>query len=822
MGSVTEAANSNSINSSNRSNDFTFGVNRVNRAARQLLINGEAAKLGARAFDVMLALLDRRDRTVTKNELLEVVWPGLVVEENNLQVHIWTLRKLLGPQAISTIPGRGYRFTAALATAADAAKVAALPAVAPVVAAAEIPATLFGREHDLTALPQSVKAHRLVTVIGTGGIGKTSLAKAVASELRPTFADGTWIVDLAALEEGAQLPAVIARTLNVTLGAGASADALAIALQRQHLLIVLDNCEHVLLPVATLAALLLAAAPKLHVLATSQEPLRLASEHLYRVGALALPAEATLTNARHSGAVRLFEERARQTDMRFTLTEDNIEAVVDICTQLDGVALAIELAAARVALLGVHGVRDRLGQRLSLLSSTSRALSERHRTLRAALQWSHALLSVEQKMVFRRLGVMSGRFSLDAAQQVASDESIDAWAALDHLGALVEKSLVAAECDSRGDMSYRMLETMRHFSLECIAESGEEHATRERHLAFFLALAEQAEASLAGPQQGAWLDRLTIDRDNLLAALAWCEHGVNGAERGLRITIALERFWLSRGMMAQGHLACVAALALPGAEQHAKLCCHALVLSGHMLSYRGLDAEAIVQFQKSVALARSGGFMELLTRGLSRLGYAHLSRRDLKTARACLEEAYALSSPLSTESSLTNIAANMLAELERLEGNIDAARALYERGLRIARAEGDRLSTMIGLNNLSMIAVMQHDHSRARAMLLESLAISDELRSRRGRLVVMEVCAGLAASLGLWSLTPRFDGAADIHTVQMGRRRDLPDVEFLAPLVDRAKHALGRSDYEAAINAGRALSYDEAVAEMLQWLRTVV
>ena len=181
----------------------------------------------------------------------------------------------------------------------------------------------------------------------------------------------------------------------------------------------------------------------------------------------------------------MFEERARQADMRFTLTETNIEAVVDICTQLDGVALAIELAAARVALLGVYGVRDRLGQRLSLLSSSSRALSVRHRTLRAALQWSHALLSVEQQIVFRRLGVMSGRFSLAAAQQVASDTTMDAWATLDHLGALVEKSLVAAEADSRGDMSYRMLETMRHFALECSAKPGEVAATRERNLAFF-------------------------------------------------------------------------------------------------------------------------------------------------------------------------------------------------------------------------------------------------------------------------------------------------------------------------------------------------
>ena len=811
-----------SLSARNSVRDFTFGRCVIRASARQLLIDDNPAKLGARAYDVLLALIDRRDRTVTKNELLDVVWPGLVVEENNLQVHIWTLRKLLGPQAISTIPGRGYRFTAAVASDAESANAAASRTSAPVAQFAEAAATLFGREHDLIALPQAVMAHRLVTIIGTGGIGKTALAKAVVNSLNTKFDHGTWLVDLAALDDAAQLVPAIARALNVTLGAGLNADALAKALQQQHLMIVLDNCEHLLRPLATLAAQLLNAAPQLHLLATSQEQLKLPGEYLYRVGTLGLPAEATLDKARHAGAVLLFEARAHHADMRFALTEGNIEAVVDICSQLDGVALAIELAAARVALLGVHGVHDRLGQRLSLLSSTSRAssLSERHRTLRAALQWSHALLSVEQKIVFGRLGIMSGRFSLDAAQQVATDDAIDEWAVLDHLGALVEKSLIAAESDSRGEMSYRMLETMRHFALERVAESGEEAATRERHLSFCVLLAERAEEPLFGPRQGIWLDRLSIDRDNLLAALAWCEHAANGAERGLRLTTALERFWLSRGMMAQGHLACVAALALPGAQQHAKLCCQALLLSGQMLSYRGLDIEAITQFQKSLALARSGGFEALLARALSRIGYAYLSTHDLKAARAYLEEAFVMSARVTTESARNNIASNALAELERLEGNLDAALTLYEGELRTVRDTGDRLSTMISLNNLSMIAVVQRNHSRARSMLLESLAISDELGSRRGRLVVMEVCAGLAASLEQWPLTPRFDGAADLHTVQMGRRRDLPDAAFLAPLVERAKHALGQVDYDAALAAGRALSYDEAVAEMTKWLRS--
>ena len=574
---------------------------------------------------------------------------------------------------------------------------------------------------------------------------------------------------------------------------------------------------------AALAVALMDTAPGLHLLATSQEPLKLPGEQLYRLAALALPNHITLANARQAGAVRLFVERARQADLRFALTDENVAVVVDICAQLDGVALAIELAAARVALLGVNGVRDRLGQRLSLLSSSrvTPGLSARHQTLRAALQWSHGLLSTEQQTVFRRLSVMSGRFSLEAAQQVACDAMIDEWAALDHLGALVEKSLVAAEPYARGEVSYRLLETMRHFALERIAESGEEAATRERHLAFCLDLAERARAPLEGPQQGAWLARLDIDRDNLLAAHAWCDHAENGTERGLRLVTVLGRFWLSRGMMVQGQLACLVALARPGASTFPRLYCEALTEAGHLCSYRGLDAESSVHFQNSIAVARSGGFTDLLVHALARLGYVHLSLGERASARQCLEEAIAVARRMDDPRGTVEIAANSLAELERIEGNIDAARRLYEESLRKMRASWDRLSTMIGLNNLSMCAVVTNEPMRARDMLLESLAISDELGSRRGRLVVMEVCAGLAATLEQWALTPRFDAAADIHTVQMSRRRDVPDVAFLAPLLEGARIGLGPAAYAKAFAAGRTLSYDDAVAEMTQWLRTL-
>ena len=403
--------------------EHDFGRVRILTAQRQLLIDEAPAKLGARAFDVLLALVEHRDRVVGKTELFDLVWPNLVVEENNLQVQISALRKLLGPRAVATIPGRGYRFTLAAVRGPNSepnsgpnsepvsepgsdASAQAMGAAAskqetpPAATQTNLPGSrpqLFGRSADVAEVKSLIQQHRLVSIIGAGGIGKTALALEVAHRFPGEFADGVWLVELAALTSAELVPGAIAAAFNVRLPAETTAQpALIEAFKRRKVLLVLDNCEHLIDSVVETTAALLAACPGVRVLATTQEILRLPAEQAYRLGPLAVPASSDSSNmgdAMLYSAVELFAHRVRALERSFEVNANNVAAVVEICRRLDGIALAIEMAAARVPLLGVEGVRSRLDERFRLLSAGNRIALRRHQTLRAALEWSHGHLS---------------------------------------------------------------------------------------------------------------------------------------------------------------------------------------------------------------------------------------------------------------------------------------------------------------------------------------------------------------------------------------------------------------------------------------------
>jgi len=502
-----------------------FGRFEVLTTERRLLVDGQPAPVGARAFDVLLALIERRDRVVSKGELLDIVWPRLVVEENNLQVQISALRKLLGPEVIATIPGRGYRFATRLdgerqaaASPAEAKPAPGEVSPPPTNLPERLPA-LYGREQDLKVLRALVETHPLVTIAGTGGIGKTRLAMALAHELRGRYADGVWMIELASLNDPALVLPTIAQALQIPLsGHQPPQEELIGALHPQSVLLVLDNCEHVLDVVSAFAANIVREAPGVRLLATSQELLRLPDEQLLRLAPLAVPEHRQAAQAAEFGAVRLFVERVRGLDAGFELTPANADAIIDICGQLDGIALAIELAAARVPLLGVEGIRDRLSERFRVLTGGARVSLRRHQTLRAALDWSHNLLSADEQKVFRRLGVFAGGFTIESAQRIAGDDEIDEWAALDHVSGLIDKSLVLADGGLRP--RYRLLETARSYAVEKLAEAGETDAWLRRH-----AIATQALLERAVKRRDTEL--LAQEMNNVRAAFAWAvgRHG---------------------------------------------------------------------------------------------------------------------------------------------------------------------------------------------------------------------------------------------------------------------------------------------------------
>ncbi|KQV83034.1 winged helix-turn-helix domain-containing protein [Rhizobacter sp. Root1221] len=531
---------------------WLFADFEVRPGERRLAVRGQVVQIGARAFDLLVALVERSDRVVSKHELLDVVWPKLVVEENNLQVHIHALRKLLGPSAITTVPGRGYRFTAEPVGAPPAppqpdAGEALSREVGVHAADGNLPvhvSDLIGRADDLAALRAMLESQRLVTITGAGGIGKTRLAQAVAHELRGQHAQGAWMVELAAVTDPDLLVPLVAQTIGIPLsGARPPIDELADALRQQHLLLVLDNCEHLVDAVGALALRLLGSAPSVRLLGTSQELLRVAEERVYKVSPLAVPVERDLDRARHFGAVQLFAERARALERTFELDERNIDAVVDICARLDGMPLAIELAAARVPLLGVYGIHDRLGERFRVLTGGARVSLRRHQTLRAALDWSYQLLSDNEQKVFGRLALFSDGFVVEGAQALAADNNVDAWAVLDLLSALVDKSLVLVDNGTRP--RYRLLETTRAYAFERLAEAGHIDHWLRRHAEATRTLVDRAVRQRD-------LDWLWAEMNNVRAAFAWATGPGGDDEIAVALATSSSMVLAVAGMVSEG------------------------------------------------------------------------------------------------------------------------------------------------------------------------------------------------------------------------------------------------------------------------------
>jgi predicted ATPase/DNA-binding SARP family transcriptional activator/DNA-binding CsgD family transcriptional regulator len=719
--------------------------------------------------------------------------------------------------------------------------------------------SFIGRERERLEVKRLLAMTRLLTLMGAGGCGKTRLALAVTGDLVGAYPEGAWLVDLAPLAEAELVPQAVAKALGVREQPGrALLETLGDTLRSSKLLLVMDNCEHLVEAVVGLVDVLLDSCPMLRVLATSRETLNAAGEIDWVVPSLTVPGsrqEEAYTSQELEAyeSVRLFVDRARQRDPSFELTSSNGQAVAQVCQRLDGIPLAIELAAGRMEVLSAEQLASRLEDYLKLLTR-GRTADPRHRTLRATLEWSHELLSEAERTLFGRLSVFAGGWTLEAAEEVCSGEGVEQDDVLEMLSELVDKSLVVVESSpgEEGVPRFRMLEPIRQYGQERVEESGTAEWVMERHAKYCLALAQQAEPELEGAHQIRWMDRLEAEHDNLRAALSWALEG-GQAELGLRLAGALRLFWvghshyregrrwyeegLKRGHSAPQHMR---ANALAGAGLFTKALGDlelarerledGLVLYRQVGDRRGAAtclrllgdtflelgdwerAEALLE--EGLALARESGSIRYTCNALSTLSYMAASRGDLERAKALGEESLAIAREAG-DTTAAAFASQHLAITAMLGGDYERAQTLFEATLEMTRITGNREGQTISLNNLGLVALCQGDYARAAKLSSESLRLSEELMEHQVVTWSLDALAGVCGQRGYIGKAARLWGAAEALREASGFSQPPDDKKVLEPFLDAARSRLEEADFQAAWEDGRAMTEEQAIGYAL-------
>jgi predicted ATPase/DNA-binding winged helix-turn-helix (wHTH) protein len=621
---------------------FTFGPFQLLPAERRLLRDGAAVRLGPHAFDILITLVENAGRTVGKDELVARAWPNASADDSTLRVHIATLRRVLGDDGtnaryVISIPGRGYSFTGAVNRGIRTTT--EVPQQQPATPASNLPALLFpviGRDDVIATLAEQLSQHRLLTILGPGGIGKTTVAIAVAERANRAFRDGVWFVSLAPLSDPALLANSVAAALGFALPAADPGAALAERLRDKQALIVLDNCEHVINAAAVLAETVLRVARGVFILATSREPMRADGEWLHRLASLQWPSQATGISAQDAmafSAVQFFYQRVLASVDGFRIDERNLAAVLTICRLLDGVPLALELAAVRVEALGVEGVAARLDDRFTLLSRGRRTALPRQQTLRATLDWSYELLPPAEQITLHRLSVFRGSFTVDAATAVAGLGSIASDDVFSAVANLVAKSLVVS--DRTGSTTwYRLLDTTRAYALEKLQQSREAEQILRRHAAYFLAVFRRAEHEWETRPTTDWTSDYASHLDNLRAALNWACAAHGDAVLTIALTAAAVPLWAQMSLIDECYrrvseaLVRTETMAAPDPTLQMKLLA---ALGGALLYVKGPTHETEVAWIKALAFAESVGDSEYQMRALWGLWVHHMNRGEFGT-----------------------------------------------------------------------------------------------------------------------------------------------------------------------------------------------
>jgi non-specific serine/threonine protein kinase len=673
---------------------------------------------------------------------------------------------------------------------------------------------LVGREHDLQVLRPLVLGSdgHLLTLTGTGGCGKTSLALELAHGQLDAFPAGVWFVDLAPLREPLLVPEAVAAALEIhDVGERSLVDTLVAVVAEQTALVLLDNCEHLIDASASLVFALLQACPNLRILATSREPLRVAGEVVWRVAPLKVPDikhQPQLSDVSRSPSVQLFVACARANRPEFALAESNAGTVARICARVDGLPLALELAAARTRTLAVAQVLTRLDESFRLLVGGSRSAPSRQQTLQAALDWSYDLLTEPEQILFRRLAVFAGGFGLSAAEMVCAGGDLEEFDVLDYLTQLVDKSLIVVE-ERSGEAWYRLLEPVRQYALDRLTASRESEALFERHAETYLGLAEEAKPHLFRGDQDIWFDRLESHLDNVRAALNWAARTQDGLELGLRMAGVLWRFWDGRCHISEGRQWLDELLARDSQAETSPGRAHALFAAGWLAAIQESAPAAMALSAMSVKLWRQLGDSHGLMWGLWLEGLA-LQSRDPGTAVQCAEEALAIARSIGDEIVVPWLLF-VIGQARRFQGDTETAVRVLEEALLLEKELGDLGAAGFILRALAELWMGQGNYFRATELLRERLALSRTLNNRWNIADTVEGLAWLAREQGSPDRATRLFGAA--HAMReatgatlLGERLSLRDHRL-----DLLRAELGDTGANTAWREGYSLTFDQLV-----------
>ena len=782
-----------------------------------LLRDGTEIRLRAKTFQVLAYLHEHHGRLVTKEDLFRAVWPDTFVSDDSLTKCIREIREALGDDErllLKTVARRGFILDAVLATARAEGHASPEPAARPT---HNLPAPLtsfIGRRREITELAQLLASARLLTLTGAGGCGKTRLALEVARHVLHSFPDGAWLADLSPLGDAALAAQAVASILEIRPAPGRGLiESLADQVRHRRLLLLLDNCEHVIAGAAELAETLLGNAAGLVILATSREALGIAGETTWHVPSLTVPApqySGSADDLQSYEAARLLAERAAAIDAEFSITSENAGTVADVCRRLDGIPLAIELAAARLKVLTIEQISARLDDRFRLLTRTGRTSIGRQRTLEATVAWSYDLLPEAERQLLRRLSAFAGGWTLEAAERVCAGGGINPADVLDLMTRLVDKSLVMVDAGFDGERRYRFLETMRQFGRERLQESGDGDAVLAQHFGFFLDQARRAEPELVRAHQVRWLDRLLLDHDNFRAALEWRLSSDRSSPDSLELAAALFWFWLKRAYLAEGQQFLERALARHAAVAPARRA-QAVMALGNLIFFQGDFERAERLLEESAALAHAAGEPAIRAFALGIGTMAAMERGDLSgAARRAAESAEAgreAGAPWLESFSLSYLAYQALNT-----GDVDRAGELHEQALALLRACGETWAMGIVLFDLALLRVVQRRYGEARTLCAEAIALGRQFGDRRAIAWSLGLLAGADAAEGHSLRAARLRGAMDGLLDAIGSSAQPTYHTWIGNrLFGAVQEDLGRDAYEQALTAGRAMTLSQAI-----------